>query len=75
MGVETEKQNVLCYLERERADWLPLHHRAERAGGMNAQANAEADAAMRRIDPLLEELHMLGGVALQGVEHATDRNI
>lgn len=66
--VEIQKQNVLCYLEREREAWLPAYLRAQRAGGNSAEANAEADAGMRRIDPLLEELHKLGSVAVEAAQ-------
>lgn len=31
---------VIAYLEHERELWLPLHARAVRAGGMNAEFNA-----------------------------------
>lgn len=65
MSAEIEKQNVICYLEREREQWLPAYRRAERAGGNNAEANAEAEAGMRRMDPLLEELHKLGSIAVE----------
>lgn len=70
---QTEKQNVLCYLEREREAWLPAHRRAERAGGNSAEANAEAAAGMARIDALLDEL---SGIALaHTLEVAYDDNV
>lgn len=75
MSAEIERQNIICYLELERSRWLPLHVRAERAGGMSAEANLDAELAMRRIDPLLEELHKLGSTALHGVEHAPDSHV
>lgn len=64
-----EAENVLCYLELEREAWLPAHRRAERAGGNSAEANLEAAAGMARIDALLDELNVLGGVAVAGAIH------
>lgn len=53
------KEVVTAYLERERELWLPLHARAQRAGGMSADANAAEAEAMGRIDRLLDELSVL----------------
>jgi hypothetical protein len=50
---------VITYLEHERELWLPLHARAVRAGGMNAEFNAAEAEAMGRIDRLLDELSAL----------------
>jgi hypothetical protein len=50
---------VIAYLEHERELWLPLHARAVRAGGMNAEFNAAEAEAMGRIDRLLDELSAL----------------
>lgn len=61
------REIITAYLERERATWLPLYRRAERDGRMNARLNAEADAAFKPIDKLLEELHALGGTAVSNV--------
>lgn len=61
------REVTLAYLERRREEWLPLYRRAERDGRMNARLNAEADAAFKPIDDLLEELHALGGAAVSNV--------
>lgn len=61
------REVVTAYIERERAQWLPLHRRATRDGRMNASLNAEADAAFEPIDKLLDELNRLGGVAVSNV--------
>lgn len=58
------REIITAYIERERELWLPAHQRAERAGHMNAELNAEADKHMRQIDAYLEELHNLGGAAV-----------
>lgn len=63
-----DRETVVAYIEREREEWLPLHHRAVRAGGMNGEANREAELAMERINPLLEELHAMGAVAVRGAQ-------
>lgn len=54
-----EKDVTIAYLERERELWLPLHARALRAGGNNAEANLAEAEAMGRIDRLLDELSAL----------------
>lgn len=64
MESEVTKQYVVCELQREREQWLPLRDRAHRAGGNNAAANLAAGEAMSRIDSLLEEL---GSLALGDV--------
>jgi hypothetical protein len=65
-----EREIVMSYLEHEREVWLPLHRRAERSAGMNAEANAEEAVAMMRIDRLLDELNALGDVAIRGTQDA-----
>jgi len=66
--VEIDPREVtLAYLERRRADWLPLYRRAERDGRMNASLNAEADHAFEPIDKLLDEFNALGGVAVSNI--------
>jgi len=54
-----EKDGVLAQLEEERADWLPHHERAMRAGRRNAELNAAADTRMERINNLLDQLGIL----------------
>lgn len=54
-----DKEIVLCHLERERENWLPLHARAVRAGGWSAEANLDAAEAFAPIDRLLDELGSL----------------
>lgn len=58
-----QQEVVLSYLEQERAEWLPLHIRATRAAGNNAELNQAEAVAMSRIDRLLDELSAL---AIQG---------
>lgn len=50
------REITIAHLERERAEWLPAYRRAMRAGGMSAEANAEAAALFEPIDKLLDEL-------------------
>lgn len=59
------REVTVAYLERERASWLPLHQRAQRAGGMNAEFNTAEAETMIKIDRLLDEL---GGLAIRGSE-------
>jgi hypothetical protein len=47
---------VIAYLERARELWLPHYVRANRAAGMNAEANRDASDAFKPIDRLLDEL-------------------
>jgi len=56
---ESEKDGVLAQLEEERAEWLPHHERAMRAGRRNAELNAAADSRMERINKLLDQLGIL----------------
>ena len=58
------RQVVGAYLERESAEWVIARDRARRAGGMSAEANAAEEECMRRVDALLDELHVLGGLAI-----------
>lgn len=53
------KEMLKAYIERERDAWLPHYQRVQRSNGMNGEAVREADAAMKKIDPLLEELNAL----------------
>lgn len=59
---------TLAYLERQREEWLPLHHRAVRAGGNSAEANTAAETAFKPIDRGLDELNRMGYYALKGAE-------
>ena len=54
-----EKDGVPAQLEEERADWLPHHERAMRAGRRNAELNAAADTRMERINNLLDQLGII----------------
>ena len=64
---------VMAYLEREREAWLPAHHKAQRAGGNSAEANADEAKHMRQIDAYLDELNSIGSTVmnLAGVEKPT----
>lgn len=57
-----EREIIVSYLEHHREKWLPLHARAERAGGYSAEANLAAAEAFKPIDRLLDEL---GALAVQ----------
>lgn len=57
------REFTLAYLERARENWLPLHKKAERSAGMNAEANRDASDAFKPIDRLLDELNRLGAAA------------
>lgn len=50
------REVVTAYLERESREWMVAKARADRAGGMSAEANAAEAECMRRVDTLLEEL-------------------
>ena len=50
---------TMAYLEKQREDWLPLYHRSERAGRMNAEANRNASDAFKPIDRLLDEFNRI----------------
>lgn len=54
--LEEQRDIVLRHLDLEREVWLPLHARAERAGGHSAEANLAEANEMKRIDALLEAL-------------------
>lgn len=68
VSVEYQREFVVAYLERERELWLPAKARADRAGGMSAEANEAEAVHMRRIDALLDEYQKIGGVALGGAQ-------
>jgi hypothetical protein len=63
-----EKQVTLSYLEQARENWLTARDSAARADHMSARLNNLEAESMATIDRLLEELHALGGVAIQAAE-------
>ena len=65
----TEREIIVSYLEHHREKWLPLYHRAQRAGGWSAEANLAAAEAFKPIDRLLDEL---GGLAVPQVVEVSD---
>ncbi len=67
------REFTLAYLERARENWLPLHKKAERSAGMNAEANRDAEDAFKPIDRLLDELIRLGAVATANVTQLPTR--
>lgn len=58
----TEREIIYAYIEKARAEWLPHYRRAQRAGGMSAEANMAAAEAFKPIDILLDGL---GEIALR----------